>query len=272
MRSKLKALDNGPAVCIRGHHGPLEAAFELRLHENGRLVVSYRLGDYVFEAPFGLAELGIGFDLSAAMGYVSWRSRLRPWLTPGDHLGRASGEAQATIERGTASYRDRPAGRWGDDAWDPFLDGPGSAGHFRRDFRARRSELDRFELRGPGGIGVVVQPGEGQAARLAPAVEIIYPDDDRVTMSGGWALRPAVPGRDFASSYGPDVVSGSTDAGTVVSFYGTGIEWVASRGPDLGIAEVRLDGTLDRPALDCYSAGRYNESTLCSATASFRPA
>lgn len=263
------AVEAGPvssAVRIHGHYGPLEAAFDLRLHEDRSLVVSYQLGDFALEAPFGLVELGLSFDLSPPLSCVRWRSRAEPWVTPGDHLGRATGAAQATSEGGDGSYGDRPAGPWEDDAWDTFLDGPASAGHFRRDFRARRRELDRFEVTRPDGIGVVVRALKGQAARVGPATEVIYPDDDRVKLSGGWRLQPAVQRADFGSRYGPDVLSSSVGAQAVVNFYGTGIEWVASRGPDLGIAEVWLDGALARPVLDCYSAGRYHEPTLYSAT------
>ena len=249
---------------ITGHHGPLEVAFRARALMDGQLETSYHLGGEVPEAPFGLTELGLSFDLAPRTDRVDWCAAVPPWVTPGHHLARRAGTARLCSVGSAVRYRAKPDRPWEGDGWDTALEGPGAPDGWAREARARRDGPGRLQVTGPGGHGVAIDLLDNQSARLMPAVETVLPGDPRISLSGDWALKAPVQTGDFASHYGPNLVGRGADVEARIAFVGTGIDWVASRCPGGARADVWVDGDLAGTALDTSSTGHYHEAVLFS--------
>lgn len=250
-------------VHIDGQHGSTQVEFVLTFGPGETLATAYRASGPAPNAPRGVKEAGISFTVDPSLTTSSWVSD-PSWLAPpADHLGRAVGSATQS-EAEIVAYPERPGGDWRLDRWDPANDDVPDPHGWAFDYRARRPRLRTLHLSGTAGTVCVTSDG-AQSARLFPVTDVVRPTDSRVHRSGRWQKESSARWPEPFTGYGFDEFSLDADARVSVRFTGSGIEWVAGRGPHVGLVDVELDGELVRSALDPYQCFESSERVIFAA-------
>ena len=123
----------------------------------------------------------------------------------------------------------------------------------------------------PSPASVVVTPSTTSSVAIPEPAMIVLPwgtssafaDDDRnaaLTYSSGWTQNSNV--SDYS---GTTTDSATTNNSMTFTFYGTSVQWIATKAKTNGIANVSLDGAAAAP-VDLYAASTSYKNTVYSAT------
>ncbi len=249
---------------IDGRHGSLRISYQIDVAGDGTITTDYGLSGTAPDAPRGVAELGIRFDLDADLERATWRTDPTWLAAPSDHLARADGTAHKA-NAPVPAYRATPTWLWQQDRWDPLSDGPADQHAWSLDFRARRALLRKLELYGRTGHTLTVTSDGSQSSRLFPITERVLPGDERVTLLGTWRAGRETGWLEPRSEHGFELVTEDENASVTIRFHGSGIEWIGSRGPRSAIVDVHLNNELVAAGLDLYSSFQVAERVLFAA-------
>jgi len=121
-----------------GHpHQKIRLEYELEVFGDGRIDLRYRL-----VGRQEIDKLGLGFVLPASVDRLMWHRRALWSVYPDDHIGRPMGTAYRTSMRAAAKLRTAPEWSWGEDMYEPFLDGYKiPVGNATNDFRSLKENV-----------------------------------------------------------------------------------------------------------------------------------
>lgn len=253
------AADGCAALRIEGKYGgKVAVAFDIRIDADGLMETTYTLTDMPYPSPRKLAmrigddtdsggyeEVGLSFDLPAAMDTLSWERQGVWTVYPDWHIARLKGVAAKRGPTGGQAPDQRPDRDWQLDEADPVIFGkydPGRLG--TRDFRSMKPYIKRASLgRGASGAAFTALSDGGDSARAElthnPAF-IVDDRDPRLAYEGNW-LRQDTRNR---SLNGTETWSCAAGDSCTLDFEGTGCAWIGSVDILGGLAKVYLDGEL----------------------------
>ena len=249
--------ENCIRVNINGAYGKVEAAFVLRVDNNGLMETTYNILNMPYPSPRQLAnsasisnhtggyeEVGLAFVIPKELNTLSWR-RTGMWnVYPDWHIARLEGEAPRCNPKGVNKIACNHDWPWQDDELDWALFGKYDIGcRGTRDFTSSKTNILHAALKNEISAFTALSDGSDtvRAEQLYNPVNIIANNNTALEYHGsGWLERDTK----HKSTSGTETISNIPGDYCQYNFTGTGIAFFSSFDVLCGKAKIYIDGVL----------------------------
>jgi len=269
-------VDNSEVVVsITGTNEPVEISYEVRIDGEGLITTKYSLNKFSVDPPEatkipwnnqdggGFEEVGVSYVLTSNIDKLGWQRNGLWSVYPEGHIGRSEGIASRHIPGEFREFGAEPLRTWSQDELDFSVYGPYDiGGRGTNDFRSMKENIITVSaVDSKSGNELKVESDGSVAVRmevLPDKSDWIDNTDASIYYSGTWKqVTDTV-------EYFNEKEYRSTEAGDYaeLSFTGTGIAWIGTKGNISGVADVFIDGELLIESLGFSTRGKTGPQSI----------
>jgi hypothetical protein len=269
-------VDNSEVIVnVTGQNDPVEISYEIRIDGDGLITTSYKLNKFSVVPPKatkipwnnqdggGFEEVGISYMLTSDIDKFGWKRNSLWSVYPEEHIGRPTGIALRHIPGEFRKFGTEPLRSWSQEELDFSVYGPYDiGGRGTNDFRSMKENIiTAFAVDSKSGNVVKIESDGAVAVRMEvqpDRTDWIDNNDPSIHYSGTW-----IQVTDTAEYFNEKEYR-STEAGDFaeLSFIGTGIAWIGTKGNISGAADVFIDGELLEESLGFSTRGKTGPQSI----------